>query len=241
MGIVDGAAKGAAAGSPFGPAGALVGAGIGVLGGIAGAVGANQRSQKNKGLINAAYTRGRQRLNLNQADERQSSAERLGARGLAQGGSVRLGGIARPAAFRAGYNGTGPINELSKRFTGLGYDPGTGTNVTGAHSLGEQYTADQGREQTLEQQDMATERDNALKANNDERTNAYVNAAIGGVSSAVNGYNAVSAYNDAYQKPKDPRDMSGGAWGGIDPVRPLEFGAWAPRAVDQFNIYRNQG
>lgn len=222
----------------------------------AGAIGANQRRQRNKGLISQAFRSGNQRLARSQADERQSQGEQLLARGLAQGGDVNTGRVAgvshdMPGLVSQGakpLTGFGAFGDSVLKRSGIGVTPGDTTSVSGARSLGGQQIADQHREQVFDTTDLRTNYANELQDNDQQATNEMLGAVAGGLGTAFRAYNAGQSYAAA----PDPRtvnnglpagvtqgrDLSTTAYGGIDPVNPLGRGAWARKSVDSFNVNR---
>lgn len=230
----------------------------GAVRGAVGAISANQTKKRNRGIIGKAYQAGRKRLDLTQGDTRQSVAESLTARGLAQGGNVRLGG---PVSFE-GQNTTqmtpgraaSPLTQLPSSVGGMGgmartriqqaFAPrpqtgfvphrlkeGEGTvDVTQATDLGGQQTADLAREQQLEQNDLRMAYENAYDTNNANALNEQLGSIAQGIEGAYGLYNAM-------QLGKPPTPYAS-AWGGIDPVQPLDRGAWAqPESTSEFNVF----
>lgn len=208
----------------------LILAGIQVAGGIAGAIQGNQQKQKQKGVIGQAYRLGRERLNVRQGDQRRGQAEGLVARGLAGGGvraSNRAVSPVTPGRVTSVARGTGPVDAL--RGTGPGITRSGGTprvGVTGARTLGQQQQMDLTREQQFEQDALLENRNAALAGLNADATNALVGNIGGAIGGAIQGYNAGQTYN---------------AYRGIDPVMPLERGAWSQPAVDSLNIFERTG
>ena len=200
---------------------------------------ANQGRQKNKGIIGKAYALGRQRLNLSQQDTRESQAESLGARGLAQGGNVRDMGPVSPTMGPKGEAGAAPVS------------------VGGAHDLGGQATLDEQREQQLEQTGLSNQAQSAYAANDANANTSELNSAIaagGDIASAfankpapnVSGGPSASATpaslglgGSSVPAPQMASSPYGNAWGGIDPINPTARGAWsgATTSTSDFNKY----
>ncbi len=196
-------------------------AAVTAAGAITSGVEANQTRQKAKGIIGNAYTLGRQRLNLKQGDTRESQAESLGARGLAQGGNVRdLGNVG----------------------------PGAAPSVGGAHDLGGQAGLDEQREQVLEQTGLSQQKDQSLAGVNAIADQSEVNAGITAAGAVAGGIvnkpgpNLSGAPNASATpaslglggsdvpavQPASTLSPYNSAWGGIDPINPTSRGAWAP-------------
>ena len=210
----------------------LILAAIQAAGGIGGAIQGNQRRQQQKGEIGRAYKLGQQRLALRQGDVRQGTGESLVARGLAQGGNVRVGRGAVPLNTREVEHAK-MLNTAGRRFTGakgnLAPVPAVVpiAAVTGARDLGGQVRADLGREQQLEQNALKQQRDSALAGANADATGALIGGIGQAVAGGIQGYQTGTMYANAF--------------GNIDPVRPLERGAWAQPSVDALNIYSQRG
>lgn len=190
-------------------------AGIGLARAGLGAAQAITGAKKQKRLIRDAYGRGRERLDTNQGDARQSMGEGIIARGLAVGGGVRdLGAVA----------------------------PGAPVDVTQARTLGAAQMLEQRREQGIAQTDLRTERDNALQDTSSARTQGIIGSLFSGAQTAMDVYSGGKALQTmrgmgsaaGSYRPADPRP-----WGNIDPVDPLGRGAWAEGAgtVGEFNIF----
>lgn len=218
----------------------------GIAEGIAGAVQANQRRQRAKGVLTKAYTMGQQRLNLSQEDERQSGAESLVRRGL----GARPGVIARPTQPTLTTDGSGaPVKTFSPLFNqvsaanGVRMLPGGSLDVGGATTLGQQNVKDRGREQVLEQTDLRTNYDNAMQDNNNAATDAEIASIAGGVGTALSGVAssyaapaAAATMATSAGPQKAMSDLASRSYGGINPVNPLEGGAWA-QSTRNFNVY----
>lgn len=216
----------------------LILAGLQVAGGVAGAVQGHNTRQKVKREIGRAYELGRERLNLRQGDIRQGTGESLVARGLAQGGNVRLGRAAVPTnatEVRAATNANRHINRFVRQQRGPQQTPVTAVavpsavpavSVRGARDLGGQVALDLAREQQLEQNALKQQRDAAFSGANADATNALVGGIGQAIAGGIQGYQSGQMYNAAF---------------GIDPVRPLERGAWAMPSVDALNIYNQRG
>jgi hypothetical protein len=204
--------------------------GIAVAGTAAGMIAANQERQRKKGIIGQAAVVARQRMDLKQQDTRQSMNEGLLARGLGQGGGVQ---------------NTGPVNPGN---------PGESLPVSGAHTLGGQQDADLAREQQIEQTGLKTGVQTAYSDVNAAADQAMVGSVIQGANSAAGIISARQDLNTTTPK-IDPAASAGGlpagvksmgiapdspygaaAYGGIDPVHPLERGAWAQSGNDTFNV-----
>ena len=206
----------------------LILAGLQVAGGAAGAIQGNQTRQKAKGEIGRAYTLGKKRLSLRQGDQRQSHGEGLVARGLAQGGNIRVGRGVQPTSanamgdakrLTAGQNAViraaGFSAPMARRLAGSGTPAVpmvTPVPVTRARTLGEQGQADLSSEQQLEQNALLQQRDSALAGADAGATGALVGGIGQAVSGGIQGYQSGTMYN---------------AYRGIDPVNPLGAGAWA--------------
>lgn len=168
-------------------------AGVGLLQGRNG-------TRRKRNRINDAYTFGHERQNVMQQDVRQSAAEGIASRGLAQGGDIQIGGAVAP-------NPGGDVY-----------------NVSGAHTLGGQQQADLHREQSLEQNDLLRQRDNAVSDVEAEGTQNAVNSIASGISTATQvagmggGGGIASAYTQAGQTPY---------YGGIHPTSPDLNSDWA--------------
>lgn len=209
---------------------------IGIGTTAAGAISANQQRQRAKGQIGKAYAAGRARLDLRQGDTRQSFAEDLTARGLANAGDVTVGRSVSPE----GGSGGSPAIRLG-----------------GARTLGEQQSVDLRREQQLEQTAMRDEKDASVANVNAQTDQAMVNAGIQGISAGISAKGAAHelsaigatgspAISAAYGKgtmvdsppPGAPSPYNG--WGGIDPVHPLRRGTWSGTQGD-FNLFHEVG
>lgn len=225
-------------------------AALGIAEGTAGAIQANQRRQKQKGVIGKAYDLGRKRLDLTQLDTKQSIAEALGARGLGTGASIA--GPSRTTAEQTKHGPSGQYQDFVGNFYPvMGAEiPGSGDySVGGAHTLGEQQTADLGREQQLEQDSLAHQRDAAYQDVNAQADQSIVNAVGGGLSSAVSGVGTANAAKGvpavgANTPQVNPNPTIAGAFG-LDPLTarpvvgsPSDIGG-AKRNAD-FNVF-NQG
>jgi len=240
----------------MGPLAAAYGLGRAAFGAIQG----NQTRQRNKGLISQAYRTGRERLDLTQGDVRQNVQESAVARGLAGGGGVRASGPVHPT----GGGGVGSAGYKTKtsyamRVPGhpqFGVTPtvtqvggeraAPPVSVSGAYDLGSQQGSDLAREQQLEQTDLVRQKDAALAGNDAEYANTLVGSAAAGVAGAgdvANAYGAMKApgVTDAFGAGRLPEGTTApdtpykNAFMGIDPVNPLERGAWARNA--DFNVY----
>lgn len=128
---------------------------------------ANSEKKRQQGIINKSYALGKQRLDLQQGDERQSQGEGLLARGLGGGGSS--------IADTGSVSPTGP------------------TGVGGAHDLGGQQVADERREQTLQQSSMLQEKNNALSDSSAQATQGFVNSIGSGIATGAQAFSAGSA------------------------------------------------
>lgn len=208
----------------------LILAGIQVAGGIAGGIQANQQKQKQKGVIGQAYRLGRERLNVRQGDQRRGQAEGLVARGLAGGGvraSNRAVSPVTPGRVISVAPGTSPADALRGRGPGVTRSAGTPrVSVTGARTLGQQQQLDLTREQQFEQDALLEQRNAANAGLSADATNALVGNIGGAIGGAIQGYQAGQQYN---------------AYKGIDPVSPLERGAWSQPAVDALNVFNQSG
>lgn len=200
-----------------------------------GAITGNQRSQRNKGYINAAHRTAKQRLDTDQAGARQGIAEQLNARGLAQGGGVSASPIhtamvgermvANPAARIATKDGAAPPAQPS------------GAPAT----IGEQVVSDANVEMGLEQQDLEQQKEQALTENKAERNNAYLGSAVAGVQTGMSVYGAGKDLQTARSASAARRSkihetlLSGMGYDGVNPVDPLgaPSSAWStqPRSI----------
>lgn len=225
---------------------------------VGGAVGANQRRQKEKGRLGDAYRSGARNLTVRQSDAQQSASERLVARGLAGGGGLAPYGVVQPsqgptvpgmAVKGQGYTAPGGANsQTTAQPRGTGVTNPTGP--TAPRTLGQQYMADLVSEQRAEQTDLRQEYDNALQRNDADYTDAVIGSIASGLGSAYGAYTGLSAYGDAKKggtgdanadilkaPTKAMPDLSGVAFGGINPINPLASGAWArPQSVDSFTV-----
>jgi hypothetical protein len=122
-------------------------------------------TRRRRNLIRDAYNRGQERLNINQQDVRQNTNESLIARGLAGGGDV---------------SDRGPVA------------PGGDKGVGDAHTLGGQQLSDLRREQTLEQDNLVNQRDNAYSDTDAANTQGQINAISAGVHTAFGLQGAMS-------------------------------------------------
>jgi hypothetical protein len=240
--------------------------GAGVLEGIAGAVEANQTRQRKKGIINNAYRLGKARLDLTQMDTRESQAEGLLSRGLGQRGSINTkqnpvrpaynpqaeplkapGYVAAPAAPAGAPTPAGARTAQDRNAWAL--------DMSRAHDLGEQQTTDLRREQFLESNALLAERNAALSDVNAEATQGMIGAAGKGIAAgfqlneSVNeakatptpGLASVTGLKGAQYMGPAPDTPYSNAFGGIDPVHPLERGAWAQSGNDTFNKFAERG
>lgn len=161
-------------------------------------------TRRKRNRINDAYTFGHERQNIMQQDVRGSEAERIASRGLAQGGDLQIGNAVAP-------NPGGDVY-----------------NVSGAHTLGGQQQADLHREQSLEQNDLLRQRDNAVSDVEAEGQQGAINSISSGIATGmqVAGMGAgggpspsiASAYSAAGQTPY---------YGGIHPTNPDMDSDWA--------------
>ena len=209
-------------------------AAVSAAGAITSGVEANQSRQRNKGIISQAYALGAQRLNLNQQDTRESQAESLGARGLAQGGGVRDLGPIGPQT------GASPVS------------------VGGAHDLGSQAGLDEQREQQLEQTGLKQESQNELSANNAAADASEIGSGIsaagdiaaGAIKSAPVGVGPSASASPGslglgsgggVPAPQMASSPYANAWGGIDPISPTTRGTWSGGnlSTTDFNKYGN--
>lgn len=213
----------------------LILAGLQVAGGVAGAVQGNQNRQKAKGEIGRAYELGQKRLALRQGDVRQGTAESLVARGLAQGGNVRLGRAVQPLNTRERET----VARQNATYSSVAKQMGIPTNraqpipaavapvsVRAARDLGGQVTADLAREQQLEQNAMKQQRDSALAGADAAATGALVGGIGQAVAGGIQGYQSGQMFN---------------SFNGINPVDPLSTPQWSRPAVDSLNIYSQRG
>lgn len=206
------------------------------VGDVASGIEANQARQRNKGIIGQAYKLGQQRLNLTQQDTRQSQGENLGARGLSGGGDVYTGGAVSPTSTSTGGAGAAPVS------------------VGGAHTLGEQATADESREQQLEQTGLAQQAAQAYTANNANADTSELESGIAAGGSAAAAFTqpqqqqqlttpaaaGVASSGVPAPSPVGPTTSPyGNSWGGIDPIHPLSRGTWSgdPTSTGGFNVF----
>lgn len=134
--------------------------GVGALRAGFGIHSARKRGDRQRASIYEAYGRGKERLDLTQGDQRQSTAEGLVARGLAQGGDVNNGTAATPG----------------------------GARDTSARTLAGQTIADLGHEQILEQNDMLAKRNNAIDEVTDAQRQSTIDAIGSGISTGMSVY-----------------------------------------------------
>lgn len=163
-------------------------AGVGLLQG-------RNETRRKRNRINDAYTFGHERQNVMQQDVRQSAAEGIASRGLAQGGDIQIGGAVAP-------NPGGDIY-----------------NVGGAHTLGGQQQADLHREQSIEQNDLLRQRDNAVSDVEAEGQQGAINSIASGIAAGTSvasmGASPSSGIASAYQAAgQDPH------FNGIHPTNP---------------------
>lgn len=220
-----------------------------------GAIDANQKKQKNKGAISAAYRQKNTRLTNRQTDVDTSAGENLAARGLLQGG----GGA---SAIRAAMVGEKVVS--------------TGPAPT---DLGGQARADLGKEFAYEREDLTQQEKQAQNANKAAGLNAEIGAVKAGVNTATQVYGMkgggagadiasaampdigglpaagftpsaapagagpsaypMSAIRQVYSGIDDPNN----SWGGIHPVDPLNHptSSWNRVGGGEANVDFNVG
>lgn len=212
-----------------------------------GAVSANQRKQRNKGLIGRAYSQGRERLNLLQGDTRQSFGEGLVSRGLHLGGNVRASGAVPITNEGRRINVNEAFGHRNSQ-AGVISQGAPAVSVRNAYDLGSQQQTDLRREQQLEQNEMRTAYDTAIANNDAAGFNEQVNAIASGINTAtglddaLGNLNSVNSVQSAFGQPMKPPTPYPNAWGGVDPVDPLGRGAWAqpPGSVSDFNVFSDE-
>jgi hypothetical protein len=133
---------------------------------------AARQKRREESLIQAAYARGRERLNINQLDTRQSVAEGSVARGLAGGGGVQTGGPA-------------PTSDETRKWLGDRWSAPTPYSVAGASDLGGQQRVDLGREQRMGQDELVAQREAALSGVRGAYENAFIGSIAQGASTAT--------------------------------------------------------
>ncbi len=223
--------------------GAIIAALAGVARAGIGIAEASRQKRRSEQLIQQAYGRGRQRLDLSQLDVRQGVAEESVQRGLTGGGQVAPGG---------------PVQ------------PGQSMGVAGATDLGGQQRLDLAREQTLGQNELVAQRDEALSGVRGSYENAVIGSVAQGITTGttVAGLGGVGeggstgsplptggpagdvvpapsggAVAAAYGAPPGGAAAAGysNAWGNVHPVQPWGVGGGSPRQGEgtnaSFSIY----
>lgn len=173
-----------------------------------GLISGHKNADRQRNLLYDAYGRTKQRLGVQQQDVRQGTAESLGARGLASGGGVRVGGAVEPTPvdydkgtmkhFVAAQAASGGSLALARRRAGLADAPTTdkGSLLRAAmrstagqpHTLGEQAGADLAHEQLLEQNDLLARRDVAIDDVGHAATQGAVDSIGAGINTAASVY-----------------------------------------------------
>ncbi len=154
---------------------------------------ANQSKQRQKGYIEDSYRRASQGLDIAQRGARESGAESLNARGLAQDGSVTASPIH-----------TAMIGGLMK-------------SLSNPNTIGGQVQSDAGVQMGLERQDLDTQHTRAQRENKVEYENALLGAGVSGVETGIGVHGAIA---DWQASKKIPTPGGGGGGSGGPPMLP---------------------
>jgi hypothetical protein len=153
---------------------------LGPIGAIGTAITGNQAKQKRKGAIGAAYRVNAARMDLDQADTRQSTNESLNARGILTAGGVQTAEPTSPIA-RAVASGGPKFGSLDR------YEGPAGANAIGpANTLSGAANAALTDQFALERKDLADNKAAMEKENQQEYLGSIGHAVEEGIDTFAN-------------------------------------------------------
>lgn len=197
---------------------------LGPVGAIGTAITGNQAKQKRKGAIGEAYRVNAARMDLDQADTRQSTNESLNARGVLTAGGVQTPSPTSPIA-RAVASGGPRFGSLDR------YEGAAGRNAIGpANTLSGAANAALTDQFALERKELADNKAAMEKENRAEYLGSIGHAVEEGIDTTVNAFGA-----NLQTEPQTPPSLGRAPLGTqITPSAPT--GAYGMPTVPDFSV-----